>query len=370
MKKILCFTLVLCSLFLASCMENVPQKAEYKNDRYIYQLVPSANGKNIIVKFDVIEKTAVPACPDPLCEHKNGCPVYGVDEIYVTKNCIYIQKGNIFNGIKIYVYDLSSNTISFLKDVRQISDPIEVENGIVYFTMSQIEYDQNGEAKAEIFHLYKRNELTREFTKVSDEALSGFAILKYYDDEKLVWSFVGEKGYYSTDYNFKNKQPYEFPQKDVSIDFDTIYTGSLRHNMYEINNLTGEKIYIFKDAISFNYIDRRESNIVLYMPSKEVIDGEDIKYLPTRNIVCTNIENKCEIHTWEIPDGIMISHLYSEIANRREIGNYIGIECYSSETDEKGNLYQLHGIFVVNPTTKEAFPIIYEGSKRLVRSAE
>ncbi|MBQ8404405.1 MAG: hypothetical protein IJX55_08295, partial [Clostridia bacterium] len=191
-----------------------------------------------------------------------------------------------------------------------------------------------------------------------------------YDSEKLVWTFPGEAGYYSTDYDFKNKQPYEFPQKDISIDFDTIYTvGGVRHNMYRMNNLTGEKNYIFKDAISFNYIDKRESNVVLYMPSKEVIDGEDIKYLPTRNIVYVDTYDDSKTYTWEIPAGIVTSHLYSEIANRREIGNYIGIECYKSETDEQGNLYQLHGIFVVNPTTKEAFPIIYEGSRRLIRSA-
>ena len=74
MKKLTAIILLIsiCTLILAGCNTNAPPKAEYKNDRYIYQLGPSANGKNIIVKFDVIEKTAVPACPDPLCEHKNG----------------------------------------------------------------------------------------------------------------------------------------------------------------------------------------------------------------------------------------------------------------------------------------------------------
>ena len=51
--------------------------SEYKNDRYIYGMVPMPEGYATIMKFDVVEKTAVPACPDPPLPHHSPPPPHG-----------------------------------------------------------------------------------------------------------------------------------------------------------------------------------------------------------------------------------------------------------------------------------------------------
>ena len=62
MKKIISLILITLLMFsFVSCKDN-NEISEYKNDRYIYGMVPMPEGYATIMKFDIIEKTAVPAC--------------------------------------------------------------------------------------------------------------------------------------------------------------------------------------------------------------------------------------------------------------------------------------------------------------------
>ncbi|MBQ8403425.1 MAG: hypothetical protein IJX55_03245, partial [Clostridia bacterium] len=267
MKKIISLILVTLLMFSFVSCKDSNELSEYKNDRYIYQLVPSSDGKSIIVKFDVIEKTAVPACPDPLCEHKSGCPVYGVTNIYVTKNCIYIERGDGYKSASLYVYDLRTNEIEFLMDGTQLSSVETGLNNVAYFTMGEMEYNDNGEAVKEIFHLYRRNEMTGELKRLNTEPLAGFADLIDYNNDTLVWILDGYQGYQATDFDFQNIRPYEFPKDEITFKYETIYTGGLRHELYRINNITGDKSLIFEDALSFRYCNVRPiSGGALYIP--------------------------------------------------------------------------------------------------------
>ncbi|MBQ8862424.1 MAG: hypothetical protein IJ021_06780 [Clostridia bacterium] len=371
MKKIISLILITLLMFsFVSCKDN-NEISEYKNDRYIYAIVPTTEGYKTLIKFDVVEKTAVTACPDPLCEHGRSCPVSGMSNCSVTDNCIYIERGDISTGKSVYVYDLAKNEISLFVKCKQISTPQKGPNGLVYFTISQIEYNDEGLAEKEIFHLYCRNEKTGELKRLTTEPLAGFAHLPNYAEDKLIWTLSGEPGYWSTDIDFQNRQPYEIPRADYMFEFDTIYTNTLRHEVYRINNITGEKSLIFKDAASFRYLGNYPNYYAaLYKPMVAVGEDEELEYIHTGEIAYIDLYDTSKTFIWDVPEDISVPNIYNEVRNPRRVNDYHGFDCQQYETDEQGNLYQLHGIFVVNPTTKEAFPIIYEGSRRLIRSAE
>ncbi|MBQ7291014.1 MAG: hypothetical protein IJW76_04720 [Clostridia bacterium] len=371
MKKIISLILITLLMFsFVSCKDN-NEISEYKNDRYIYGMVPMPEGYATIMKFDIIEKTAVPACPDPLCDHGRSCPVSGITDFSATKNCIYIKRGDVSTGTRLYVYDLRTNKIELLMKGTQFSSVEVGPTNFVYFTMGEMEYNDAGEAVKENFHLYRRNEITGELKRLTTEPLAGFADLIDYNNDTFVWILRGKQGWQASDSNFQNIRPYEFPKEEFTFDSETIYTGGIRHELYRINNITGEKNLIFKDALSFRYCNVRPiSGGTLHIPSINAGTEEKPHYISEHKIIYTDLYDTSITHTWEIPEDISVPNIYREGKNSKQLNDYHGFDCQQYEKDEKGNLYRLHGIFVVNPTTKEAFPIIYEGSRRLIRSAE
>ena len=371
MKKIISLILITLLMFsFVSCKDN-NEISEYKNDRYIYGMVPMPEGYATIMKFDVVEKTAVPACPDPICDHGRSCPVSGITDFSATNNCIYIERGDISTGSRLYVYDLRTNKIELIIEGSQVSSVRTGPNNFAFFTMSEMEYNDNGEVVREICYVYSRNEITGELKRLNTEPLVGFAHLTDYTDDTLIWNIDGVKGYQATDYDFQNMRPYNFPKEEFSFEFETIQTGGFRYELYRINNITGKKSLIFKDAKSFRYCNIRPiSGGALYIPGTNIGTEEEPYYVSDEKIIYTDLYDTSITHTWEIPEDISVVGINRNGKNSKQLNDYHGFDCQQYETDEQGNLYQLHGIFVVNPTTKEAFPIIYEGSRRLIRSAE
>lgn len=116
MKKLLSLILTLCYMgtLLCSCVKEPPvdvkeppkdewvSPREAINERFIYR-----DSR----RYDVVERKSTILCPDPLCEHGEGCVMSITGEIrLITEKYIYMIGGNGFLSNKSYYrYDILEN---------------------------------------------------------------------------------------------------------------------------------------------------------------------------------------------------------------------------------------------------------------------
>ena len=96
MKKIisafLLFAILTLMLGLTSCSGNTdhdrPKPSDFVNERFIYRM---DNGT--LKRYDLVNKTISVACPDPLCEHGDDCPVTNISGYTVTDKYVFLERG-------------------------------------------------------------------------------------------------------------------------------------------------------------------------------------------------------------------------------------------------------------------------------------
>ena len=134
MKRIIAvFLLLLFARPLASCRKNEPQ-TEYINDRYFYEILRLTDrGCNVLVEFDTVTKTARIPCPDPLCDHGEGCVVSDISGCRTSRNCVYFYK----DGFRCY--NPARNEIKLIfESGAQVFGPGQGVENTVYFKNNQI----------------------------------------------------------------------------------------------------------------------------------------------------------------------------------------------------------------------------------------
>ena len=105
---------------LCSCNQSSDLDMNFANpeERFIY----SYRNYGTLIRYDIIDKKATIACPDPLCEHGKDCPVTNIFTAYVSKD--YIMYGKLENGLlggyTIYCYDLINGIVSKILECQSM----------------------------------------------------------------------------------------------------------------------------------------------------------------------------------------------------------------------------------------------------------
>lgn len=371
MRRIFCFILSALMLFICTSCGNGETKT-YVNDRFMYTMEKTGYGEMTLFKYDIMEKEASVACPDPLCEHDENCLVTGIQGFTVTDEYVYLYRGELMKNIDVYVYDLSKNKIEFLISGSQVSSVYEAKD-YAYFTLGEWVYNEEGELESQAFNQYRYCPKTKELKLLSEESLSGFANMQYHDDEKIIWYALGE-GYFSTDYDFKNKQEMELPSVvsdlyDFKPERISDY-GTTTRTMYRTNKETGEKVALFENADSFRWTDLDEMKSFLYIPTEIVLkkddNGNEI-YVRQQidKISYVDAFDETITMTWDIPSNVLVANIWAEASNQKQIDAYIGMDATIITYDDNGNeLYREVGVFIINYETGESFSIANEALRK------
>lgn len=369
MKRIIAvFLLLLFALPLASCRKNEPQ-TEYINDRYFYEILRLTDrGCNVLVEFDTVTKTARIPCPDPLCDHGEGCVVSDISGCRTSRNCVYFYK----DGFRCY--NPARNEIKLIfESGAQVFGPGQGVENTVYFTVYSYDYDDNGMIIGGGYDIYGYDEQTHKLEKLTVEKLANKVDFVECKGEKIIWSFFGE-GQYTTDLNFQNKTPYEAPKEEYTLEINSrLPHSSVAFECYIKNNESGEKTIVFPPASSYRYASYEKKDSFFYIPARlekigvDEATGESIyTYRPTNKLVYVNAYDTSDTYTWEFPKGMGIITAFMHADNHREVGKYVAFTCNKTEYGEAGERHTYGGIFVVNTETKEAFTLLYGEQSRIV----
>ncbi len=369
MKKITAFLIIMIlMLTLISCGKEELQ-GEYVNDRYFYEsLRLTEEGYSVLVEFDVVAGSARVPCPDPLCEHGEGCLVSDIGGCYTSKDCVYFYK----DGFR--VYNPAKNEINLLfESGAQVFGPGQGSGNTVYFTVYSYDYDDTGMVTGAGHDVYRYDEQTYKLEKLTEEKIANKIDFVECTGEKIIWNFSFE-GTYTTDLNFQNKMPYTAPEEKYTFEINSRLPHSgIAFECYRKDSESGEKTLVFPPANSYRYASYEKKDAFFYIPAKLVqtgvneITGEpEYTYYPTKSLVYVNAHNTSDTYMWEFPNGTGITTAFMHADNHREVGKYVAFPCNKTEYGEAGKRHTYGGIFVVDTETKETFTLFYGEESRTI----
>ena len=298
-------------------------------NRFVY----AAKMYGKLIRYDVVDKKAVVACPDPLCGHDTkSCLATNIYTAHVGND--YIMYGRLEDGLlggdTIYCYDLKRGTISKVMDCPRYQEIAFIKDA-AYFSASHVEYDDDGKPQGEVWDVYRYTMASKELVKINDESLGNEVVVEDYTDRQIVWfDFGGSGSYFTTDYNFKNQAPTtnELKIGNYIYDIKTNYNedDSFTHSIHrkEINTENWEEVVtgIFSyrldniddpKGIVYNINEKGEWNSIYY---KQLSD------LSTRKI-------------GTVPKGYTLTNdgVYPEMGTTFYAGGYIGIYVSKDNAD-------------------------------------
>lgn len=347
----------------------------FVNDRCIYR-----TDSFTLYCYDLVNKTCMIACPDPLCEHGNDCPVTNLDETTITDRYIFLRKGFDGRSVTMSVYDLATNKINEIASGVQ-SNAVSMAGEYAFFTMSHYEYSEDGELEKEVFNLYRYDTRTGEVKAFTETPVNGSVTVLHYDNERIVWYGLRD-GYFSSDYDFNDITEADRTSAVAAINTvdGCLYENSSvtdeygRKNIMKKTNLeTGEIYTFFDEADSFRWANKETKSGILYRPSEIVlveIDGEE-KYVRRgiNTIVYVNTKDPSKIFEFKLPENIVTATVSSEFGNRWYLNDYTSTSVSVYSYDEEGNKYSTTAMFVINCETGESFVIENEDTTSLVQKA-
>ncbi len=336
MRKVITilFLVLLMITVLCGCDNNTkhpddPDLFGNTEDRFVY--VAKMYGK--LIRYDVVDKKAVIACPDPLCRHDTiSCLATNIYTAYVGHD--YIMYGRLEDGLlggyTIYCYDLKGGTISKVLDCPGYQE-IKFINNAAYFSASHVEYDDDGKPKGAVWDVYRYTMASKELVKINDESLGSAVNVQSYTKDQILWcDHEGAGSYFTTDYNYKDQAPATYELKTGNYVYDIKPNhkddGSFTYTIYrkETNTDNWEEVVagIFSyrldnmddpKGIVYNINEKGEWNSIYY---KQLSD------LSTRKI-------------GTVPKGYTLTNegVYPEIGTTFYASGYIGIYVSKDNAD-------------------------------------
>ena len=379
MKKLICIILALCALFLSSCGEGEPQMTSFENDRYIYTVFDEAGfDGGLLKRYDLVEKKASIVCPDPLCEHGEGCFARGIVGYTVTDKYLFLERGSAFDGITLYIYDIGNNTSEPLIGGTQLGE-VFMAGKYAFFSIGNYEYTDTGELIGEFFYAYRYDTVKKKLEQVGDEPVNGYIRMIHYSDSEIYWS--DSAGLYITDYDFVKIRDWSYKERDEFVASKNTKNGNRvdsEYGVYPESNLPvggslhlitlynenkGEKREFYSNGFRFTNQKTREGFI--YRPAEYVVqsvDGRDMLMLKIENkLVYVNLYDPSETMEWEIPKNVSL-YVTASAGTCWYVGDYTTFEIYIYEA-ENGKECLYAGLYVINLKTGEAFTIKDETSK-------
>lgn len=323
---------------------------EITGDRFVYAV--KMYGK--LIRYDVIDKKAVIACPDPLCRHDTtSCLVTNIFTAYVSHD--YIMYGRLEEGIlggyTIYCYDLKNGIISQLLDCPGYQSVTFIKEA-AYFSASHVEYDGDGKPKGSVWDVYRYTMKSKELVKLNEEGLgSAVSVETYTDNQILWWDCDGSGSYFTTDYNFKNQTPatYELRTGDYVYDFKTIYgeDGTFTHTICRKKTKSDNWEEVVAGIFSYRLDNADDPKGIVYNIN-EKSEWDSIYYKKLSDLSVRKIGT--------VPKGYTLTNngVYPEIGTSFYADGYIGI--YVSKNSAKhSDTHNGNTVWFVNVDTGDNF---------------
>ena len=334
MKKKILFIILLSFIMsiLCSCNQSSDLDMNFANpeERFIY----SYRNYGTLIRYDIIDKKATIACPDPLCEHGKDCPVTNIFTAYVSKD--YIMYGKLENGLlggyTIYCYDLTNGVVSKVLECPRYQDIVFIKDA-AYFSASRVEYNEDGSPDGEVWDVYRYTMASQDLAKLNAESLVSEVLVDHYSEDQIVWWDIHEfsgSSYFSTDYDFQNLTPANGDSiiGDYTYHFAYHYgeDGSLKHDITRTEMSTGTIENVVTGGASYRLDNIDNPKGVVYN-TYENDDGRTIYY---KSLSDLNEKVLCRI-----PDEYALSgdEVYPNAGTTLYAGGYIGIYVYPKDAD-------------------------------------
>lgn len=380
MKKIISIILIIATLALplTSCVEQElpeykgeePPESTFVNDRFIFQLDGS-----VLKRYDLVSRTVSVACPDPLCEHREGCIATNVEKAMITDKYVFIGSR--------YVYDIEKNTVEEVREgvaweyVYTIGDN-------AYFSDREPVYDDTGMLTGRVWYMYRYNLKTKKLEKISAEPVSGIAHIVKYTENEIYWNMSGASTdeFYITDYNFENRREWGIEKyREYCQTLTTIggYTMNMVYNVQpentspenvigsarriELTDSAGNKELVSEYASGLRWDNLEKRAGFIYIPGNFIPNKEGkLVFTEENKIVYVGLADRSKRYEIDLPKNISVK-ITGFQGCRHYVGEYTSLEATIAKYDENGEKYLHNGIFVLNTKTGENF-FIWDESKK------
>lgn len=319
MKKWLFFIIVLLLVSQLCGCSNVPENIpnDLSSNRFIY----SAKWFGRLICYDLIDKKASVACPDPLCEHGADCPVSEIQWYYISgDNIAFIKYGsgqssNTAN--ELFLYDLKAGNIELVKSSPNIG-MATIAKHFIYFSSTYMEYDENGKPVGNIWEIFRYDINTKELKKLNSESIADRHYVYYFTDELLYWT--DDNIYYTTNYDYENNKNVDpvIKKGDTVITLETDFSDPYSTFSWIVGRKlsNGETETVVSGVYSFGDDNPEEPKGMIFN-SYHHNNGNTIFYMDYNTF---EIRKLCDL-----PEGIAAFDLYTEQGSKRCLGNYVGI---------------------------------------------
>lgn len=345
MKKIVIALIVIITLLtLLGC------SSEYKIIEGDTNFIYSAHWQGQLIKYDLANKKATIACPDPMCEHGEDCLVSNVsDDICVSEDYIMFKSGAWAQAL--YCYDLKKGVIEKVMDYTSCQS-VGIYDNFAFFSAAHMIYDDEGKPIRKEWYPYKYDMAKKKLTKLSDKPLNTEkGILPFgIDDNKILWR-DGNGETFATDFNF-NEKSWEYTPMLIG---DYIYSnnaeyqedGSFYWNFSRTHISDGTVEEVIHAAFSYRLDNDDNPTGILFNTFHNGSDGNTLYRVKFDDL---SVEELCDI-----PDGYLLSELYTAFGSRLYSGDYVGVYVHP-ENAEESNFENLGDTMLfVNVKTKEYF---------------
>lgn len=333
-----------------------PKKISYELESpYVYD-APSG----ILLRFDIKRKRATIACPDPLCDHGDKCPVNGIADVAVAKDYIYFRKGMT----DLYCYRLAENKVEriFRTNGRLDMNFYPVGNRM-YFSSCEYEINKtNGSISRQIWNFYRYDAETNQTEKLSKEPIVSSIRVLNSKNGRLHLEENGKQ--YSTDMNFENRSEEWNVKSSENFTLSVDYAAE-GMTLSKTDLSTGESKVIASGMVSMrgtylgDSMNLDEGHLIYGWLYTEGELNEKGELIQLNRLYYIDKETFSSTLLWEGKEPLRISSIWQEGANTLSSGGYVGLRVQHLEDDMITN-----GLLIVNPMKNEAFVILCEQTRR------
>ena len=155
MRKIISLLIVLTLLMLSGC-KNTPDTSWVPEGEETERFVYSSRMYGQLIRYDIIDRKATIACPDPMCKHGSDCLVTNIFASYVGDGYIlYVRMQNgLLSGMSMYSLNLNNGSITKIVDCPRFQR-VTFINDFAVFTGSRVIYNDDVSVKGQVWDVYK-----------------------------------------------------------------------------------------------------------------------------------------------------------------------------------------------------------------------
>lgn len=357
MKKFLTLLLVVAMVVLSGCKEDtsntwVPE--EFNSERFIY----SSRMYGQLMRYDIVDRKATIACPDPMCKHGANCLVTNIKFSYVGNDHILYgrMENGVLGGYTMYSLDLKEGRIVKILDCPRFQDITFIEDFAI-FTASHVVYNEDGSVKGEVWDVYKFFLERNELIKINSESLNGELVVYDFNDESILWlDYYGYSGYsfFKTDYDFNNMTPSDYyiriKQYDYLITNDYAEDGTITFNISRKNVNNGVIEQLLTDVTSYRLDNSDDPKGIVYNSYTEDGGKDVIRYIDLSDLSTKKLTDLPKGYTFT--EDIVFPNTGTSLYANGYVGVYV---TYSNH--EHSDSHNSNTMFFVNIYTGDSFII-------------